>query len=332
MTSSALAQARNHYLAQQTIKAAAVLEVRRQIRRSGSGSPKLLAALAAVIARYQLLAATRATQAIAQDATTGPGGPVTAAAAFAGVTAWGFPLADPLTTLLDRYAGQMLSRLPTISLSPVDRFVASEVGDAGRSAGHVEIVAGAGSHYYVRVLNLPSCERCVPLAGRVYRDLEEFDRHPQDDCGMWPVESEAAALRQGLVTDPIEAIRSGQVRGLSEADRRAILEDGADVNQVINAHRGMTTGNLFGHDVKITLEGTTKHGVFGGHTEKGRAGYTVERIGPYGYVKNQAVRRSKAPRLRPETLYRIVDEEYGGSHEQAVRLLKLYGYILPWAD
>lgn len=330
MASSALALARSHYLAQQKIKAAAVLEVRRQMRKSPDPAA-MLATLAAVITRYQLLAATRAAQAVAQDATTGPGSAVTSAAAFAGVTAWGFPLTDPLTVLLDRYVGQALGRLPTISLAPVDRFVASEVGDAGRSASHVEIVAGAGSNYYVRVLNLPSCERCVPLAGRVYRDLEEFDRHPQDDCGMWPCESLDDALAKGLVTDPVEAIRSGQVRGLSEADRRAILEGGADVNQVINAHRGMTTGNLFGRDVKLTLEGITKRGVYGGHTNKGRAGYMVERIGKYGYVKNQAVRRAKAPRLRPETIYRIVDEEYGGDREQARRLLKLYGYILPWA-
>ena len=35
------------------------------------------------------------------------------------------------------------------------------------------------------------------------------------------------------VLDPVEAMRRGQVTGLSKADRKAI-EDGADFNQVVN--------------------------------------------------------------------------------------------------
>lgn len=331
MPSSVRARAAEHHARQAAVTASAVVAARRALKLAKTDAERLLA-VAAVVARYQLLSATTAVNALAAENT---GQALANPAAFSGVTALGFPIADPLTVILDRYTTQLRataappSRLLTY---PLDRFVASEVADAGRAASQVEVVANPQWSGYVRVLRLPSCERCAVLAGRVYRYSEDFDRHDLCDCEMWPVEDKAQAEADGLVSDPVLAIERGQVRGLSKADTRAILEEGADVSQVINAHRGMRTVDLFGHRAKITLEGTTKHGVYGGHTAKGRSeGYAVERIGRYGYVKNQAVRRAKAPRLRPETLYRIVDEEYGGDREQAVRLLKLYGYILPWA-
>lgn len=109
-----------------------------------------------------------------------------------------------------------------------DRLVASLVQDAGNAAEQVAI-ATRPDVGWVRQLTPPSCSRCVPLAGRVYRYSDGFLRHPGDDCVT-------IAVREGdttYVTDPVELVRRGEVTGLSKADQQAIL-DGADFNQVVN--------------------------------------------------------------------------------------------------
>jgi hypothetical protein len=57
-------------------------------------------------------------------------------------------------------------------------------------------------------------------------------RHPGDDCVTVPV----AEADDSLVTDPAAMVRAGQIRGLSKADREAVL-DGADLGQVVNVRR-----------------------------------------------------------------------------------------------
>lgn len=112
-----------------------------------------------------------------------------------------------------------------------NQLIASIVQDAGRAAESVS-VAVRRNLGWVRHLTLPSCYRCVPLAGRVYRYSEGFLRHPGCDCAMTPV-------REGdetFVADPAELVAAGQVTGLSKADAQAVL-DGADFNQVVNVHR-----------------------------------------------------------------------------------------------
>lgn len=170
------------------------------------------------------------------------------------------------------------------------------------------------SDFRGHVYNLTSAEGWFAANGLIVSNC---------DCQMVAVESPAAARRDGLVLDPVGAIRDGQVTGLSKADRQAIL-DGADVNQVINSSRGMTTGNMFGRDVKLTMEGTTRRGVYGSSKQAASRGYVVEKIGRYGYVQNAVKRTSRAPRLRPETIY-----AHARDRPDAVRLLRLYGYILP---
>jgi hypothetical protein len=111
-------------------------------------------------------------------------------------------------------------------------------------------------------------------------------------------------------TDPRAAIKAGQVTGLSKADTRAIVEDGADVSQVINAKRGMYTAD----GRKFTTEGTTRRGVAGRRLEA--AGAEARK------VRGQRVRRVDVPRLRPEQIYRdAVDRE------DAIRLLRRFGFV-----
>lgn len=104
-------------------------------------------------------------------------------------------------------------------------------------------------------------------------------------------------------TDPAEYFRS-----LSKADQDRLftksgadaIRDGADIGQVVNARRGMTTagGRL------ITREGAT------------RRGFAGKRLGaPSG---------GRAERLMPESIYKLAD----GNRETALRLLREHGYIL----
>lgn len=43
-----------------------------------------------------------------------------------------------------------------------------------------------------------------------------------------------------LKANPFELVKSGQVTGLSKADREAILDHGADISRVVNARQSTT--------------------------------------------------------------------------------------------
>lgn len=132
------------------------------------------------------------------------------------------------TTAVD----DMLAALDKIKTDyEFERLTESLVQDAGRAAESVAIAARPRVQH-VRHLTLPSCSRCAVLAGRVYRYSEGFKRHPGCDCVMIPV----TVAGPDLTYDIGELVRTGQVAGLSKADRRAI-RDGADFNQVVNVRR-----------------------------------------------------------------------------------------------
>jgi hypothetical protein len=109
-----------------------------------------------------------------------------------------------------------------------ERLVASIMQETARAAQQVSVAARPHVQH-VRHLNLPSCSRCAILAGRVYRYSEGFKRHPGCDCVMIPV----TIASPDLTYDPVELARSGQVTGLSKADREA-LDVGADFGQIVN--------------------------------------------------------------------------------------------------
>lgn len=303
---STLTRARNHYRNQQKVALAAVRAVRRSVKAAASPTAATSAATT-TLATYQLASALNGARTMASEAGREVLG---APAAFAGTTQLGFPIETPLEIIVDRLYRETeaeVQRLADEMLAGLDLFVQAEVIAAGADAASVEIAAGPEWTNYVRVLDLPSCDRCVILAGRIYRDLDGFPRHPRCDCQHWPVESWAEAEAAGLVTDPMVAFERGQVRGLSKADTQAI-RDGADIQEVVNAKRGggrrpkgMTnaiTAEIFGRTVKATTEGTTR----------------------------RAEWRRKNPklpiRLRPESIY-----EHAEDRNDALRLLRLYGYI-----
>lgn len=260
-----------------------------------------------VVAAYQLASATTAARTVAEWSEAEQ---LTKAAAFAGVSSLGFPISEPIIATIDARVPAPLEPLPapwwenpTLFQHAVELLIASEVADAGRSASHAEMV-GHGWTTYVRVLNPPSCARCAILAGREYRWSTGFARHPGCDCQMVPVAHLEDAKRRGLVTDPREAFDRGMVRGLSKSDAQAIA-DGADMAKVVNATRGLgapgitagRTVEFAGRRIKITTDSTTKRAAWR------KANPTL----PF--------------RLRPEAIYKFAE-----SQEDAIRLLRLYGY------
>jgi len=219
-----------------------------------------------------------------------------------------------------RPADAMASARSTLGL-----MVATAVQDASRAAVSAAMTSRPKVTGYVRMLNTPSCSRCVILAGRWYRWNTGFERHPRCDCRHIPASEDVAG---DLRTDPLLAIQSGQVTGLSKADTSAILDDGADVFQVINAHRGMSTAQVFGHRVKTTSEGTTKRGlafrVLSNRGTTRSADEFATRATRSGAQLRQIHRtRARAPRLMPESIYKIATDR-----EDAIRLLQRNGFIL----
>lgn len=317
---SSLTRARSHYRSQQKVALAGMRAVRRAVKASRTPAEASSAATTA-LATYQLASALNGARNLAAEA----GREIaTAPAAYAGTTQLGYPIEWALDTIVDRMfreAEQEAERLTEEMMAGLDLFVKSELIASGADAASVEVVYEPAWDNFVRVLDLPSCDRCVVLAGRIYRDLAGFPRHPNCDCQHWPVASWAEAEAAGLVTDPMVAFERGQIGGyrtlpdgstrfessLSIADTRAV-RDGADLQAVVNAKRGggrrpkgMTntvTAEIFGRTVKATLEGTTKRGEW----------------------------RRKHPnlpiRLRPESIY-----EHATDRADALRLLRIYGYL-----
>lgn len=183
------------------------------------------------------------------------------------------------------------------ALSLLDAIVSTQVADTDRAASSVATAARPGIGGYIRMVSTPCCSRCAVLAGKWYRWNQGFARHPRCHCRHIPASENVAG---DLRTNPDALVRAGQVRGLSKADTRAIIEDGADVSQVINAHRGMSVEQVFGRATKITREGITRRGVAG------------KRLGD----------SSRGIRLRPESIYQLAKDR-----EDAIRLLRHYGYL-----
>lgn len=306
MSTPTLAQARSHYNRQRQIVQAGVLAVRSLFRRR-----RPLAEVVNTVAAYQYASATASAAQVARWA--GADGQLTIPEVFAGVSSYGFAVSEPIVATIDQYVPAPVEPLPAIwwddasaFVGAVERLIASEIADAGRTASQVEIVGRPDWQNYVRMLNPPSCPRCAILAGRIYRDLEAFQRHPNCDCVMIPVQDWEAAHDQGYASSFREAFDAGNVRGLSQADAQAI-RDGADPVRVVNATRGTGvpgitnayTTELFGRRVKATHDSTTKRSAW------------------------RKANPSLLVRLRPEAIYTFAD-----SREDAIRLLRLYGYIL----
>lgn len=239
-------------------------------------------------------------------------------------------LATPAETALDALRA---GRTPVAALAAgrasVERIVRTQITDAGRVSAGVAVAVRPRTGW-VRMLTPPSCDRCLILAGRFYRWSSGFDRHPNDDCVSVPSNEDRG---DDLRTDPDAYLKSlsaaEQDRLLGKANAQA-WRDGADLNQLVNALRGMRNASVFGQDIQITTEGTTTRGLAGQRLiEQGarvveEQAEFVRRLSRSGEVTRRVRRqRVQVPRLTPESIYGLAKDR-----ADALRLLRRFGYIL----
>lgn len=220
--------------------------------------------------------------------------------AFAGVTSDGRSLdvllVEPvIATKIAIGGGAAIDSALSTGLGSLMRIVTTQVQDAGRTAVGSGMIARPAVTSYTRMLNPPSCSRCVVLAGKVYRFNEGFKRHPRCNCTHISSNEDVAG---DLTTDPAVYFKS-----LSAADQdkyftkagAEVIRGGGDMGQVVNARLGMYEAN----DRTYTTVGTTKRG-FAGKRLKGER------------------------RLMPEGIF----AEAGDDRELAVALLRKHGYLI----
>jgi len=195
------------------------------------------------------------------------------------------------------------------------------LSDTGRTAERVT-ASGRGVTTFVRMLQPPSCGRCVILAGRRTRRETAFQRHPGCDCRNIP---SAESVADDLTVNPREYLDSLDDKALrkalgSQSNARA-YRDGADPAQLVNAYRksgGVRPAQVYGRNVKYTTEGTTRRGLANWRMRQ------AEYIRSGGESKNGGRYRAlRAPRLMPESIYQIAE-----SAQDTQRLLRLYGWVL----
>lgn len=186
--------------------------------------------------------------------------------------------------------------------------------DTGRSSVQAGMQARPSIRGYVRMLQAPSCARCAILAGRTYRRVTPFDRHPHCDCRHVPKAEDSG----DWTTRP-----KGYFQSLSETEQDRVftkagaqaIREGADINQVVNARSGMTTVTAYGREVQVTTEGITIRGTAG------------QRLAVEGTAKNGRYRAATTPRLLPDEIFRLADE-LGWDRAETLRQLRRFAYIL----
>ena len=199
-----------------------------------------------------------------------------------------------------------------------DLIVETQLADVGRHATAAAMGARPQVTGYVRMVEPGACSRCIILAGRWYRWSDGFARHPRCRCTHIPSNEDAPG---DLRTDPnamFEAMsQADQDRAFGVAGAEAIRQ-GADMNQVVNARRGMAPAQLAGRDVLTTSEGVTRRG----EAYAAMKGRGVVDAGADVRGAGDRYRRVARARLMPETILEIASDR-----EAAARLLSLYGYI-----
>lgn len=213
----------------------------------------------------------------------------------------------------------------TQALAAGGRFLSTAMGtllsDTGRTAEKMASQARRVTGY-VRMLEPPSCGRCVILAGKWSGRREAFQRHPKCDCRNIPASEDIAG---DLLTTPGEYLDGlddeGLVKALGSKANAQAYKDGADSTQLINAYRragAVNTAQQFGRGVKYTTEGITRRGQ--AFAAMSRAGYAQRQT----IVREKGARyfQTRTRRLMPETIY-----SRATSQADAQRLLKLYGWI-----
>lgn len=215
-------------------------------------------------------------------------------------------------------SGMTDRELESFALAEAEDYIAAMAADImADSVRAAELVAFQQREWltgYVRMIEPGACSRCAVLAGKFYLFNEGFLRHPRCRCVHIPA---SETLSKDPRTNPNSYFdslsRTEQDRIFTKAGAEAVRA-GADISQVVNARRGMSTAQMnprgwipkgrleavtmFGRDVFVTTEGVTKRGVYG------------------------KTRGSKPVRLMPESIVALAKDR-----ADLIRLLTVYGYI-----
>lgn len=241
--------------------------------------------------------------------------------AFAGVDGAGRPLAQVLmapvwTALRLVTAGRPVAHSLVAGRALLDVIAQTAIADAGRAADSAAMTARPAVTGYVRVVESGACDRCLLLAGRVYSVAQAFARHPNCKCSMEPVTAEHQPAPTS-VESIYEAMSAEARRRTFGATAVKAIDAGADIAQVVNARRGMTSATVFGHRVQATSEGTVR-GEF-----RRREFRRLQDEGAISRRRSMRGFRPTRPRLMPEEIYRLADDR-----DHAVRLLRQNGFIV----
>jgi hypothetical protein len=165
---------------------------------------------------------------------------------FAGGTSDGRPV-EYLLGAAPIKAKQAMATVPDVQAALVaagdwlTTITLDAVRDANRDATAAQMGVTPDAQGWVRMLNPPSCRRCLILAGKFFRWNQGFLRHPRCDCRHIPSRE---SLAGDLTVDPYAYFHgldtAGQDRLFGKADAQAI-RDGADVYRVANVRmRGLS--------------------------------------------------------------------------------------------
>ena len=301
--SDVLAVTREQYAQRQLLARRALLATRKAwsqldptaIRATWHASvgPAVLAITSGAQIEAASTADANANAALAAQGVTAPPVAAVNAAALAGIASDGRDLAS-LLELSNLYAlraiqqGQTAKQGLAIGGRWLEMAVGQQVVDASRVAREVATTTRTGIGGYYRVLNPPSCARCIVLAGVWYRWNAGFARHPQCDCSQ--VEAHEGALDDTISTPEkvFGSLSHPEQNRIFTAAGAESIRSGADIGQVVNARRGMYTA--------------------GGR----RLTHSAARLYGQGGV-----------RLMPEQIWK----EAHGNRDEAIRLLSRFGYI-----
>jgi hypothetical protein len=142
--------------------------------------------------------------------------------------------------------------------SRLTRDVLTVLADTRRQVFHADIIQRPALGGYARMLNPPSCSRCVVLAGKWFAWNKGFLRHPRCDCIHIPA---SESTGRGIAIDPADSFnslsRAEQDATFTKSGARAI-RDGADMNRVENVRlRGLGTAKAnrrYGTPSRLTVD------------------------------------------------------------------------------
>ncbi len=273
---------------------------------------RLLPGAVALVSVAQVAHANASAALVAQQIEASGGGGVPAGDvspyAFAG---WMEPDSSDYAVPLDQalstapvVAARMASGSADIMLAAgaqmLGALVQQAVAHAGRQAASVTITSRPKA--YGAFWDSPCCQRCSVLVGKKLAWDTDFRRHPR--CNGVVV----GVGEYGTVDFPEPGVED--ITDLTH-DQLHAINDGADINQVINAKSSVNSEGhtkLFDHGMKTFNTRTRKRGNAKGFGANGVA------------------------RLTPKGIYRIA----GDDREKAVALLREHGYIVgqpyprPW--